>query len=489
MNNPNEKATMVIRSIQEIGPVKSSSNEADLKSSSGEEGKVKSVEEPYCLLSFKRKSIIIAIATVTGCLGPISGNIYVPILPQLQDVFQVSRTTMNGTISVFMAVFAFAPLIWASWADYRGRKLLYLLPLLFFIIANILLAAVPANIGALYVLRIVQAFGASSAISVGAGIVADIIEPKNRAKAISIFMWGPQLGPVFGPLLSMISIASWRWIFGFLAILGFVVYLCILFLLPETLRYLVGNCACYSNHMFVKPRLGQEKLVKGYPRPPKPSVNNYFRLIKYKPVLLCSFNSGMLFASFYGVMVTFAHVLQDNYSFSDINISFSYVCPGCALIIGSTIGGWLSDKLRARMQAKYVTYVPEYRFSIQIVGLLISMTGLIGYAWTVDKQAPVWSVFIFTFLTGFGMTWVFVATTTYLTECVPAQPSANVAIGNLMRNIAAAICTAIIDVLIKKMGFGWCMTGLGLLNLIGIGFVIILLKFGPRWRREYFEEK
>ncbi|KAI5901457.1 Multidrug transporter DTR1 [Candida parapsilosis] len=445
---------MEARNTQEIEEASSiPSNEEEKKSSSPAEETAKSIDEPYCSLSFKRKAIIIGVVTVTGCLGPISGNIYVPILPRLQDVFQVSRTAMNGTISVFMGVFAFAPLIWASWADYGGRKSLYLGPLLFFIVANILLATVPANIGALYVLRIVQAVGASSVMSVGAGTIADVIEPKNRAKAISIFMWGPQLGPVFGPLLSMISTASWRWIFGFLAIFGFV-----------------------------------RKVVEGYPRPPKPSIKNYYHLIKFKPVLLCSINSGMLFASFYGVMVTFSHILQDHYSFNDVQTSLSYLCPGCALIIGSTIGGWLSDKLRGRIIAQSRIYVPENRFSIQVAGLFLSMTGLIGYAWTVDKHAPVWSIFIFTFLSGFGMTWVFVATTTYLTECSTTQPSANVAIGNLMRNIAAAICTAIIDILIKKMGFGWCMTGLGLLNLIGIGFVIILLKKGPRRRREYLQE-
>ena len=97
----------------------------------------------------------------------------------------MSRTTINGTISAFMAVFAFTPLIWGAWADYGGRKLLYLVPLLFFIVANILLATVPANIGALYVLRILQAFGASSVMSVGAGTIADlslihISEPTRR---------------------------------------------------------------------------------------------------------------------------------------------------------------------------------------------------------------------------------------------------------------------------------------------------------------------
>ncbi|EMG48582.1 DTR1 Dityrosine transporter 1 [Candida maltosa Xu316] len=448
--------------------------------------------EPYCALSFKRKSLIVGIVTLAGCLGPISGNIYIPILPQLEQVFSASPTTINGTVSVFMVIFAFAPLIWAPWADYGGRKMLYLISLVIFIVANILLAAVPTNIAALYILRIFQALGASSVISVGAGTVTDIIEPKHRAKAISIFMWGPQLGPVLGPILSIIAAnGDWRWIFGFLALFGGLVYLIILFFLPETLRYLVGNCDCYNGtSILVKPKLKQKKIVDGFPVPPKPSFKTYWNLIKYKPVLICSVNGGLLFATFYGLSITFSRVLRTQYSFTNAQISASYICPGASLIIGSTIGGWLSDRLRAEMIRKHPgKYVPEHRFSIQIFGLAISMAGIIGYAWTVDKHTHVAAVFVFTFLAGFGMTWVFVANTTYLTECSTGSPASNVAIGNFARNIAATICTAIIDPLIEKMGFGWCLTGLGLTDLFGILFVIILLKYGPKWRREHEAKK
>ncbi|RCK58849.1 Dityrosine transporter 1 [Candida viswanathii] len=449
-------------------------------------------KEPYCALPLRRKSLVIAIVTLAGCLGPIAGNIYIPVLPQLQDEFSTSATTINGTVSVFMVVFAIAPLFWASWADYGGRKMLYLIPLLFFILANILLAAVPANIAALYILRILQALGASSVISVGAGTVSDIIEPKDRAKAISIFMWGPQLGPVLGPVLSIIaSKGDWRWIFGFLALFGVLVYVIILFFLPETLRYLVGNSACYEGTpIYAKPQWRQKKIAEGYPIPPKPSLKNYWKILKYKPVLICSINGGLLFATFYGVSITFARVLRDQYSFTNAEVSVSYICPGISLIIGSTVGGWLSDKLRATMIRKRPdSYVPEHRFSLQLFGLIISMAGVLGYAWTVYKHVHVASVFIFTFLGGFGMTWVFVANTTYLTECSTGQPATNVAIGNFARNISATICTAIVEPLIEKMGFGWCLTGLALTDLAGIGLVIILLKYGPKWRREYEQSK
>lgn len=112
------------------------------------------------------------------------------------------------------------PLFWASQADYAGRKPLYIISLLIYIAANILLAALPANLAALFILRVVQGFGAASVLSLGAGTVADIIEPKKRASAMSLVLLGPQLGPVLGPLLggALTGGGSWRWIFWFLGL-------------------------------------------------------------------------------------------------------------------------------------------------------------------------------------------------------------------------------------------------------------------------------
>lgn len=84
--------------------------------------------------------------------------------------------------------------------------------------ANILLASLPANIGALFVLRIFQAFGSCIVFSVGAGTVADVTMPAKRASKLGIFLLGPQLGPILGPLIGaqFTDASRWRWVFGFL---------------------------------------------------------------------------------------------------------------------------------------------------------------------------------------------------------------------------------------------------------------------------------
>lgn len=444
---------------------------------------------PYSAFGNLQKTCILVLVTFAGFLGPLSGNIYIPIIPQLKVIFKTSEATLNGTVSVFMVVFAVAPLIWASWADFGGRKLLYLVSLSIFIAANVLLAVLPPNIGALYVLRVVQGIGASSVMSLGAGTVADVFEPRHRGKAISYFMLGPQLGPVLGPILSSVSSkGQWRWIFGLLAIFGLVSVLLVAFFLPETMRFLVGNGESFAGRWIMMPRLRQPKVVPHsslYPKPPKPSVKGYWVLLQNKAVFICSFNSALLFASFYALSISFATVLSGQYKFTDVQTSVSYICPGISLVLGSLSGGRISDMLRSRFILKHPEkYTPEHRFSIQVFGLIISMAGILGYGWCIEKRVHVAAVFVFTFLGGFGMTWVFVTLTTYLTECSLGQPATMVAIGNFMRNLAAAVSAAVIDTLIKKMGHGWCFTGLAMTYLIALALVGCLIKLGPQWRRE-----
>lgn len=78
------------------------------------------------------------------------------------------------------------------------------------------------------------------------------------------------------------------------------------------------------------------------------------------------------------------------------------------------------------------------------------------------------------------MTWVFIATTAYLTESAPNNPATLVALANLFRNPAAAIAAVVVEPLVGDLGVavgmgrrrgtgamgpGWCFTGLALLEL------------------------
>ncbi|SCU91901.1 LAMI_0E07822g1_1 [Lachancea mirantina] len=469
----------------------------------------------YTVFSKRQRVLIFFIIIFVGFLGPLSGNIYIPALPLLQTVFHISATAINATVSVFMAVFAVGPLFWASFADFGGRKLLYMISLTLAVIINVLLAAVPANTGALFALRILQAFASSSVMSLGAGTISDISPPKQRGKSIAYFMLGPNMGPIVAPIIAGLILMRgnhWRWLFGLTSILSAIGLVLVLLLLPETLRCVVGNGDArwrasnqapelvktedYRNTAemklkvkfasdigIMKPVSNSAEFRKLYPRPPKPSFRGYWALIKFVPVTVCSVTTAILFASYYAFSVTFAHFLSQDYHLTNLQIGACYVCPGVALLLGSVIGGHLSDYFR-KMWLKYhegQEFPSHKRLLLQVWGLLVNICGSVGYGWSIQFHHHLAVVLVFSFLTAFGMTWCSNASMTYLTECMPKRAAATVAIGSFFRNLAAAISSVIVIKLCDAMGTGWCFSGLAFCSVVAMLGIIYLIQYGARW--------
>ncbi|KAL2272069.1 hypothetical protein VTJ83DRAFT_1440 [Remersonia thermophila] len=446
--------------------------------------------EPYSAFTPQRRRFILIVITVAGFFGPLAGGIYLPALPVLENEFHASVTAINVTVSVFMLTFAFGPLFWSSFADWKGRRPLYLISLTIYIVANILLSAVPAHYAALVVLRIVQAFGSSSVVSMGAGSVADITEPKGRAFAMSVFLIGPQCGPIIGPVLGgAFAEANWRWIFGFLAISGFALWLVILFALPETLRARVGNGRIYKERSaFIWPPALSAPLVPSWargPPPPVPTLKGYWRLFRYPPIGIVTFNTAMLYSTYFAISVNLPTELVLRYRWSPAAIGAGFVAVGTAMIVGSLCGGRFSDWRRRKASSIALDgkVDPEFRLVDQIWGVLVCAAGCVMYGWFVHFSRHPAVVLLSTFLTGFGMNWVFVTSTAFLTECVPQQSAGAFALGNMLRNPGAAIAAVIIPSLVSRMGVGWCFTGLALLDLTIVASAVLLLRFkGPVWR-------
>lgn len=360
---------------------------------------------------------------------------------------------------------------------------MYMVGLGSFLIANILLATLPAHIALLFVLRIFQAFGSCIVFSVGAGTVADITEPAKRASALAWFLMGPQLGPVLGPLIGggFADASRWRWVFGFLAMTCFPVYCAILFCMPETLRSLVGNGAALANQpWFSIPKLRTKPCVdvKG-PKIPRPSLRKFLQLLKYPPHLIVSFNGAFQFAGLYGMYISFPTVLKKTYNWSTAQVSYAYLAPGISMFIASIVVGRGSDWLRRRAIAKSPDgkVAPEKRIAYQVVGFSIAAAGKFMYGWCSANRITPAAGLIGAALSSVGTSIVFVTSTSFQTECDPAQTASLVALGGLLRNVAAAIAAAVMNGMLDKAGVGWTFSIFGVMDLLCIpGIVLIIFK-------------
>lgn len=82
------------------------------------------------------------------------------------------------TITVYMILQAVSPAFWGTLSDTYGRRIVLLATVFVYCGACIGLALTP-NYASLLVFRMLQAFGSSSVIAIGAGIVGDLAERKK----------------------------------------------------------------------------------------------------------------------------------------------------------------------------------------------------------------------------------------------------------------------------------------------------------------------
>ena len=63
---------------------------------------------PYSAFSINRRRFILGTVTAAGFFGPLCGAVYLPSLNLFQTIFKTNASAINGTVSMYMVVFAVA---------------------------------------------------------------------------------------------------------------------------------------------------------------------------------------------------------------------------------------------------------------------------------------------------------------------------------------------------------------------------------------------
>lgn len=161
-----------------------------------------------------------------------------PALPDIARGYQVAHPNQQQlVVTVFLLCFGAAQLIYGSLMDRYGRKPVLLWALAFYGLFS-LLAAVAPSFEMLLAARGLQGVAVAATRVAPISIVRDCYEGRKMAQVMSltflVFMAVPILAPTLGQVV--ILFASWRWIFGVLAIASALVAFWVVWKLPETLK-------------------------------------------------------------------------------------------------------------------------------------------------------------------------------------------------------------------------------------------------------------
>ncbi|KAI8148834.1 major facilitator superfamily domain-containing protein [Fennellomyces sp. T-0311] len=464
--------------------------------------------QPYTIFSLWKKRWIVLLASVAAFFAPFSVNSYFPAMNTIEGDLNITSQQVNLSVTVFMIWQALSPSFWSSLADTRGRRPVYIATLFIYILACVGLALV-TNYTLLLVFRMLQAFGASSVIAIGAGTIADVTHPAERGGYIGWYSLGWNLGPVIGPAVGGVvsQYMGWRWIFWFLAIFGGAHWVLLGCCLPETLRSLVGNGSGYANptpmqwwrHRKEKATASDDEKqpVEDTPAPSK-SWTQWFLgplqpllYAKEKDVLILLVYYSVQYAACYAVTTSVPFLFSKLYNLNEIMIGLSYFPNGVGCIMGSIVQGKILNRDYQRMKRRGLTdlELPLEHARMRTVWIHSATFNvlLVVYGWCLYVKAHIAIILCMHFFLGFTSQAIFNAIQTLLVDLYPTRSASITASNNIFRCLAGAGATTVILPSIQAVGVGWTFTIASAILLISRIPMFFEMKHGPRWRRERAE--
>ena len=178
---------------------------------------------------------IFFIIIVSTALGPMATHIVLPSIPGLVRVFDSDFVTVQLTLTLYLAAFALAQLVYGPVSDRIGRRPALLAGLGLYL-AGSLICLLSPTIEMLIAGRVVQAVGGCAGMVLGRAMVRDLYEQARAASLIAYVTMAMVLAPMMSPTIGgfLDEWFGWSSIFQFLFGLGAAVLLAAALLLPET---------------------------------------------------------------------------------------------------------------------------------------------------------------------------------------------------------------------------------------------------------------
>jgi DHA1 family bicyclomycin/chloramphenicol resistance-like MFS transporter len=180
--------------------------------------------------------LTVLLAALTG-LTALSIDMSLPAMPQLQEIFGASVSSVQLTLSIFLAGFALGQVFCGPLSDRWGRRPVLIAGLALFTLAGLVCAG-STSLSMLIAARFVQGVGASVGPVVARAIVRDRFDSRRAASVLSqmtqVMIVAPLLAPTFGGYLLVHM--GWPAIFVVLSASGALLSLVCWRYLPETAR-------------------------------------------------------------------------------------------------------------------------------------------------------------------------------------------------------------------------------------------------------------
>ncbi|MBM2657351.1 multidrug effflux MFS transporter [Staphylococcus pseudoxylosus] len=305
--------------------------------------------------------MVIIMLGIMTTFGPLTIDMYVPSLPNVQSDFGTTTSQVQLTLSFAMIGLAIGQFTFGPLSDAYGRKKIALLIISIYVIAS-LIAVFTTSLTLLLIIRLIQGLTGGGAIVIAKASIGDQHKGKSLAKGLASLLVVNGIITILAPLIGgyALSVSNWKAIFLILTIVSFAILIFAFFKMEETR----DTDLTKLNFSLIFKDFGY--LLK------KPAFIIPMLLQGLTYVMLFSFSSAAPF------------ITQKIYDMTPQQFSILFALNGIGLIIMS------------QLTALLVEYINRYFLLVLLT--LIQIAGVVLIIFTLIFHLPLWVLIIAFFL-------------------------------------------------------------------------------------------
>ncbi|KRE68490.1 Bcr/CflA subfamily drug resistance transporter [Arthrobacter sp. Soil736] len=314
-----------------------------------------------------------SLAVVLGLLtifGPISMDLYLPVLPALTAELQSTTSVAQLTVTACLLGLAIGQVIAGPLSDRFGRRT----PLLIGVSAYALtsaLCAVSPSIETLIIARFVQGLAGAVGIVIAQAAGRDVYSGGKLLRYYGRLTVLGGLAAIIGPVVGgqLATVTDWRGVFLFLAAVGIAILVASLVIFHETLP-------------------ANKRVTGGFSH----TLNDFRRLLADRVFVGAVLITGFTYSAIFAYLSGATYILQGMYGLSPQGYSLAFGLNSLGFMVFGFIAGRLSERWSER--------------GTLTAGLIMTAAGALGLLATALLHLPLIAIVLslFTMVSGVAVT-------------------------------------------------------------------------------------
>ncbi|WWY81607.1 multidrug effflux MFS transporter [Pediococcus pentosaceus] len=275
-------------------------------------------------ISTVRKWWLVFFMGVVSATGPLSMDMYLPGLPEMQRAFHSSASILQLSITFCLIGLAVGQLIVGPISDRIGRRVPLVVGFGLYAVTSLMLIFT-TNIYLFIGIRLIQGLAGSTGQVLSRAVARDLFNGHELTKFYAMLMAVNGAFPIIAPIIggALLSIVQWQGIFVLLFVIGILVMVGVLCTLPKTLK--VTN---------------NEVLTLGQ------TFKGLGAMFGKRQFILIALTQGLIFGALFSYISASSFVFQTYFHMTIGQFSLLYAINGLGIILGNNLPGYLPEQIK-----------------------------------------------------------------------------------------------------------------------------------------------